>query len=159
MRALAALLALLVAVPCRAELPEWARDVGTEKPPAFLYGEDRIVHLMAGDKAPYEGVLFDLPAASRWSLRQDWYQKQLVIDSDALRSVSIYEVAACQQLRAAETSSYGREITGLRTDLHKQAAVYAKSQNPPFYKTAGFGFAGGVVLSVLLAGAVAWVTH
>lgn len=156
--------ALLVSMLCLALLPvsqayatpDWVAAIGTEQPPPFLLGDDRITHVAKGSAAPYEGVLLDLDTAARWTMRIDWGQKQLRLDADILRAVMVQELAAKDKLLQLSQKSYEREIEGLRGDLRDQAKTFAKSQQPtPFYKTGAFGLAMGVVLSGLSAVALA----
>lgn len=153
------LLALfLLAYPAStAAMPPWVAAIGSEQPPAFLInGNDNITHLQAGAKAPYEGILLDLDTASKWTLRADWAQKQLQLDSDLLRSVMQQEIDARERLLLASKESYEREIVGLRTDLREQAKTFEKSQRPtPFYKTGAFGFAMGALIAGVGATAIA----
>ncbi len=146
---------LLLAIPARAvAMPPWVASIGSEGPPPFLLGDDRIEHLPAGAKAPYEGVLLDLATAARWTLRIDWGAKQLQLDSDLLRSVMVQEIDARERLMLVQKQSYEREIKGLRADLRSQAKTFeASKQKTPFYRTGAFGFAMGALLAGL--GAVA----
>jgi hypothetical protein len=129
------------------DLPDWVLRIGHEKPPAFLLGEDEIEYVVQGAPAPFEGMVLDLTTATRWTLRADWQQKQLELNADTLRAVMRRELEAKDEHLALVEASYKREIKGLREDLREQAKLFAKAQKPPFYRTAAFGFAMGILVS------------
>lgn len=155
MRALIVLLLLFCTATAAATPPDWVLRIGYESPPAILLGDDRIEFVQAGDKAPYDGMLLDLDTATRWTLRADWQQKQLRLDTDTLRAVMTHELEAKDSYLAIAEASYKREISGLRVDLREQAKAYAKSLDRPFYRTAVFGLAMGLLLSGICTVAIA----
>jgi len=148
---------LLLAAPAAAqEMPVVPAPEGdVDQPP----GEDVIVVVGRGVPAPFSGQLFDPATALRWGYRTVRYR--LLIQT--LRA----ELQVCHEERAASTerqldiqsSSYVREIEGLRTDLREQAARYEgelqRYRSPPFYETWSFGFAMGVVVTGIVAGVIA----
>jgi hypothetical protein len=136
---------LLWFMPLTTFAQEWIDTLGTEAPPAETMGNDLIRELRVGKAAPYSGRLFDNATAARWTVRMDWYAKQLVLDTTKLREVLYTERALAAKRESELKASYERETR----DLH---AALAKVANPPFYRTVSFGFIVGA-LSVVVAGA------
>jgi len=155
---LAALLALgLVLSPVAVA----AQDAGAPVPEGDVDvppGDNVIVVLPEGGRAPFAGQLFDPATALRWGNRIVRYRMRIALLTEELsicRTES--EASAAEQLRIAE-ESYMREIEGLRTDLRDQATRYeeelARHRNPPFYETWGFAFGMGVLATGVVVGII-----
>lgn len=119
-------------------------------------GENVIVVLPEGGRAPFAGQLFDSATALRWGNRIVRYRMRIQLLTEELQICrEESEESAVTQLRIAE-ESYSREIDGLRTDLREQAARYeaelARFRDPPFYETWGFGFGMGVLATGIVVG-------
>lgn len=144
MRILTILLALLVATTAVAQPPT---------PPRTPEGDDRIVLVRRGEPAPFDGRLFDTDTAIRWTLRLEWYDRE-VTRQYQLRLDSIAVTEANYQLRLdLVEDSYGREIAGLREDLRAVADDLAEASDPGFFRSARGGFILGVLACVLVAAA------
>lgn len=130
-----------------------AQDV---RAPAEPPGDDVMTDLAVGARAPYAGILLDTDTAIRWRNYMTWYRAELALtlrERDA--ASTIVEESHARELEALRLS-YTREIDGLRADLREQATAFAAANQPPeFWQTGSFGFAMGVVVSVLLVGAAA----
>lgn len=151
---LAALLCLVpasVAAQEGAPVPEGDLDV----PP----GENVIVVLPEGGRAPFAGQLFDPATALRWGNRIVRYRMRIHLLTEELRICHEERSVSTDRQLDLQRASYEREIEGLRTDLREQAARYegelAEHRNPPFYETWGFAFGMGVLVTGALVGVVA----
>lgn len=148
--------ALLVVMLCLLPATAHAQDEETRSPPPFPPGEDVITALEANERAPHAGMLLDTNTAIRWTNRLAWFQNELRLvtrsDSDILAAVR----RSHQTELDIASSSYTREIDGLRQDLREQAQAFARSQDQPFFDTFTFGLIVGVVVSAVLVGLVAW---
>lgn len=122
-------------------------------------GENVIIVLQEGARAPFSGQLFDPATATRFGNRITRYRMQIRLLTEELRTCHEERSASTDvQLRIVE-ESYAREIEGLRTDIREQAARYegelANFRNPPFYETWGFAFGMGVLATGVVVGVLA----
>lgn len=158
MRLLAALLALLL--PVGAQAQETALESLLRAPltaPAIPPGEDRMVALDQGDRAPFTGILLDTDTAIRWTNALRWWPDAFRLRMDSVSSaVSLIEQYGDQRLRITEESRQ-REIDGLRQDLRTQAQQAAQAAERPWYTTFTFGLVVGVVVAGVLVGLGAWL--
>lgn len=155
MRAVLLVLALtLLAAPVAAQegapVPEGDVDV----PP----GENVIVVLPEGARAPFAGQLFDAATTLRWGNRIVRYRMRIHLLEEELRVChEESEASTARQLQIVE-ESYTREIEGLRTDLRDQATRYegelASLRNPPFYETWGFAFGMGALATAVVVAVI-----
>lgn len=157
-----AVLALLLALGALLLTPAAsAQETGAPVPEGDVdvpAGDNVIVVLSEGARAPFAGQLFDHATALRWGNRIVRYRMRIQLLTEELsicRTES--EASAVEQLRIAE-ESYLREIEGLRTDLRDQAARYeaelARHRSPPFYETWGFAFGMGVLATGIVVGVI-----
>ncbi len=155
------LVLLLGGIPStgNAELPKWASDIGLETPPDVLLGEDLIVYMKPGDKAPYEGMLMDMSTATRWTLRGEWLQRQLRVDADLLRQVYTEELRYNVEVARVGIETRQKEIEALEKALRLQTKKLEAAQKVPFYRTARFGLVIGMVLSAAVTGGVIAVAN
>ena len=149
-----ALLLVVFSVPAQAQdgAPVPSGDV--DVPP----GENVIVVLQEGARAPFAGQLFDSATALRWGNRIVRYRMRIHLLEEELRIChEEREASAERQLQLVE-ASYTREIEGLRTDLREQATRYetelAGFRDPPFYETWGFAFGMGALATAVVVAVI-----
>lgn len=119
-------------------------------------GDDVITDLDAGTRAPHRGILLDTDTAIRWRNRMQWYRNELALRIRLLDDTQRILIESHGRELEAVRASYEREIEGLRTDLREQAEEYAAQiRGPEWWETGTFGFAMGVLVTVLIAGATA----
>jgi hypothetical protein len=115
-------------------------------------GDDKIVVVREGDKAPFTGQLFDGPTALRWAnwLQQYRHILRLTIERDQkVCQVKLdydAEVLAIEKRRAAATEQDLRERL-VKSETGRADAEY-RVEHPPFYRTVWFGVGIGVVGTV-----------
>jgi hypothetical protein len=130
-------------------------------------GEDRIVVAREGQPAAFTGQLFDQATALRWGNRIVRYRMRIhLLEAELTATRADYDASITARLRLVDDSytnqlqvqreSFEREITGLRTDLHDQAARYegelARYRNQPFWESWGFAFGMGVLVTGVIVG-------
>jgi len=139
-----ALVVLLTLLPRLA----WADDPPTTPAPlvAVPAGDDVVVVVKKGDPAPFTGQLFDQATALRWAnfLQQCHFRLQADVDYQKK-----YDSAALQftqkqlDLERTEYATVSKELQRKLTEAQAQLA-----EGPPWYKTATFGIAVGVVFAL-----------
>lgn len=133
-----------------------SRVYGQDVPPDIPPGNDVIQPLSRGQAAPFQGMLLDTDTSIRWANRIRWYQGH----TELLRLLQTELQVATSQHQARELQilerSYDREIDGLRDDLRKQAEVFARQSDPPFYRTFSFGLVVGLTGSAILMALTVW---
>lgn len=114
-------------------------------------GEDRIVVLQQGEKAPFTGQLYDSNTALRWANWLLQYKFRLKTDVDYIKSLWDADVRYTKSLLEIEKNKY-LQVT---TDYQKQTAEHQTTilklqeelRNPPFYRSVWFGVLLGVVIT------------
>jgi len=110
-------------------------------------GPDVISVVKKGEPAPYDGQLFDQATAIRWANFLQQANTRLRLDPMYQYQVDKVEIDALKQVVALEQNKYKKvtdELETRLTDAQKEAT------NPPFYKTASFGFGMGVLATVVV---------
>ena len=150
MRTLPLALTLALVLPSIAH----ADDTGVRNIPP---GDDVIVVIRAGDKAPINGQLFDQATALRWS---NWLlQYKLRLDTDVAyqKRVDQVEIDYWKRINTLEQEKYKLVTVDYQqkiADLQKVVVTLNDEvRDPPFYKAPWFGFVIGVVVTGVAVGA------
>jgi hypothetical protein len=130
-------------------LPAVARAEPTEASPLIPVpsGPDVITAVKKGEPAPHDGQLFDQATAIRWANFLQQANVRLKLDPMFQYKVDQVEIDALKKVVALEQEKYKKvtdELETKLTDAQKEAT------NPPFYKTASFGFGMGVLATVVV---------
>lgn len=124
-------------------------------------GDDRIAPLGLGEKAPFEGQLFDTPTALRWANWLKQYKYRLKADVELSEKICVVKGEYSEKVLAAEKERASTVETDLKTRLlrSEQSRVKAEYelQNPPWYKSFWFPMTVGVVGTVAVGGVTAWL--
>lgn len=130
----------------------------------FLSGEDRIVPISAGDRAPFSGQLFDTDTAIRFGLRLQTCQLKLDEQVEHAGRLLVLEREHWEQrLRIETDASRAREVLfqdALDTERGRADSLLqqlVEEGDIPWYQTFGFGFAAGVATSAVLVGLMVWL--
>lgn len=126
--------------------------------PSIPPGADNRVALHLGDRAPFEGVLFDPTTLVRWTNRILWLEQRLHLEHELHITAEDAARAAADRQLATVTASYERELqwtagerNRLRADLAAAETRVARLERRPWYRSFGFGMGLGAGL-VLTAG-------
>ena len=119
-------------------------------------GDDRIVVVREGEKAPFTGQLFDQPTALRWSNWLLQYKLRLQVDADYTKKVN----EADRKLRERKLEIEQEKYKTVTLDYQKQVATLSSKvsvlenelRNPPWYKSVWFGVVLGVVTASAAVG-------
>lgn len=127
--------------------------------PVIPPGDDRIEHVVAGSRAPYDGMLLDTDTAIRWTNRITWLRETLRLRTEEhSRILAAIQASALRDQQILE-QSYTRQIEALRQDLRDAVTRYEREllrhRDPPFYETWGFAFGVGVLVTGIIVGVVA----
>ena len=122
-------------------------------------GEDMIVPVAAGEKAPFQGQLFSPETALRWANWLEQYQQQKVEDNKLQQKVCTAELDYQGRRRQLELEAAGKVEKDLRARVlieeKKNVELQEELRNPPFLKSRTFsaiiGVAGGALLTGLAA--------
>ncbi len=120
-------------------------------------GEDKIVVVREGDKVPFTGQLFDNNTALRWGNWLLQYKFRLKEDVEYQQKIAHNEVSYMKQLLDIERKKY-LTVTDdyqklIAVEKQENVKMRAQLDNPPFYKTAWFGFLSGVLVTTACVGA------
>jgi hypothetical protein len=122
-------------------------------------GDDKIVVVREGDKAPFTGQLFDGPTALRWAnwLQQYRHILRLTVEHDQkVCQVKLNydaEVLTIEKKRAAATEQDLRDRL-VKSETARADAEY-RAEHPAWYRTVWFGVGVGVVGTVAVTYAAA----
>jgi hypothetical protein len=112
-------------------------------------GDDQIVVVHAGDKAPFTGQLFDQPTALRWANWMQQYRTLLKVTVDHDTQVCDAKLLYDSTVMTAEKVKTDGVEKDLRDRLTKTDAARAQAQydadHPTWYKSVWFGVGVGVV--------------
>jgi hypothetical protein len=123
-------------------------------------GEDVITVVRKGDPAPYTGQLFDPSTAIRWGNALEQYKVRLKIDIEAVESTCTVEKDYRDKLLATEKTHASEVLRLHQVELEaarkRAQALEAELDNPPWYRTVGFGAAlgGAAALGAVILGVV-----
>ena len=119
-------------------------------------GEDRIVVLEQGAKAPFTGQLFDNDTAFRWGGWLLQYKYRLNADLELQKRLCDVDKTLLNRELAITGAAHEEFLKAYRLELQKQDEEIARLRDPPFFRTAWFGFTMGasVVVVGLAVGAV-----
>lgn len=137
----------LVALPLIASLL-WPQAVLAQDLPPIPPGADKISPLHKGDAAPYDGQLFDQLTALRWANWLQMYKLRLKADLELADKVCTADIELRDKKLAFEQEKYKTVVTALEKRV-------AAAEDPPFYRTASFGFGMGVLSTVVVVVATA----
>lgn len=135
-----------------------ATDAAATDPPvqAIPPGDDKIVVVTQGQPAPFTGQLFDNNTAVRWGNWLQQYKFRLTLDVDTQKKLDSIQLDLLTKKLELEREQY-RQVT---SDYQIQVATLQEElRNPPWYKSPWFGFGCGIVASVALVTATAFVIH
>lgn len=136
--------------------------VWAQSPPivAVPPGDDKIVPLEEGDKAPYTGQLFDPTTALRWANWLQQYKYRLKWDVEKEQSICAVEKKYRDDLLSAEEKRAATVEKDLRARLLRSEKARLKAEeearNPDWYNTRTFGVAVGVVATVGIVALSVW---
>lgn len=118
--------------------------------------------LSRGDRAPWDGVLVrpdDLFGIQRTAFELQFRldgERQLRLDADAAHGREMSAAAAaCTERIDLRTSLWEARAT----ELTQQLVTARSREGPQWYESIGFGFAIGVVLTVVAVVALAYAVH
>jgi len=117
-------------------------------------GDDKIVVVREGDKAPFTGQLFDGPTALRWANWLQQYQTLLpaTIERDQKVCSAKVEyggkVLVIEKERAAALERDLRDRL-VKAEQERGKALY-EAQNPSWYRTVWFGAGVGIVTTLAI---------
>jgi len=129
-------------------------------------GDDQIVPLGLGDRAPFEGQLFSTDTAIRWGFRLQTLRLQLETDVAREREICAAQndLLTTKMQLAADNQLF--QLTTLREQLVAQQqqvvelnAQLAEAKDTPWYATWTFGLAVGIVVSGVLVGLTGYLIH
>jgi hypothetical protein len=120
-------------------------------------GEDNIVVLKKGDPAPFTGQLFDQPTALRWGNYLLQYKFRLQADVELQRKLGGLDLQLAEKKLVLEKELYTKVTTDLQAKL--DAANKRLAVGPAWYETPTFGFAAGIVTSLVVVGVTAAFVH
>jgi hypothetical protein len=126
-------------------------------------GEDKIVAIREGDKAPFSGQLFDGPTSLRWANWLGQYKLRLRADVDYQRKVDQADITLAQTLLQIERDKYKAVTEDYQIRIGQQQAriesLESAARNPPWYSTPWFGVVVGVAGTTLAVGLGAFALH
>lgn len=117
-------------------------------------GDDKIVVVREGEKAPFTGHLYDTNTALRWANWLEQYRVRLKTDVDSTRQLAELSLGRCEEKSALVQTQLQASVT---QEQQRATMLQIKlDQGPPFYRTFWFGFATGVVVTGVAVGLTAW---
>lgn len=123
-------------------------------------GEDRVVPVREGEKAPFTGQLFDQPTALRWG---NWLlQYKYRLEWDVQREQQVYRVETGYRDRLLEVEKQRAAkveadlIERLQRSEEARLKAEEEARNPAWYNTRTFGMAVGVVSTVGIMALSIW---
>lgn len=123
-------------------------------------GDDKIVPLEQGEKAPYTGQLFDQPTALRWGNWLLQYKYRLEWDVQYEKKVCAADVSYRDKLLVIERERAATVEADLlqRLERSEQARLRAEEEarNPSWYQGRDFGIVLGVAGTVGIMALSIW---
>lgn len=123
-------------------------------------GEDRIVVIREGSRAPFTGQLFDQATALRWGNWLVQYKQRLEWDVTHEQKVCKIETSHVSALLKIEKdrAAYVEADLAMRLKRAEEARLSAEEEarNPSWYNTRTFGIALGVVGTVGIMALSIW---
>jgi hypothetical protein len=152
MRSLVALLlALSMIVPRLAH----AQEIVTLPP-----GEDQIVAVKKGQEAPWAGQLFSTDTALRWGFFLEQFRFRLKSDVELEKQRQVVQSAYYESLLRTEREKYTTVTLDLTSRLKTSEGARQKAEfelsHPPWYTSAWFPFAAGIIVMGAAVGLSAW---
>jgi hypothetical protein len=129
-------------------------------------GDDQIVPLALGGRAPFDGQLFSTDTAIRWGFRLQRLRLQLEEDVAREREICAAQndLLTTKMGLAAENQQF--QLTTLRDQLAGEhqtildlTAQLAAAEEPPWYRTWTFGLIVGVVMTGALVAVSGYLIH
>jgi hypothetical protein len=119
---------------------------------AIPLGDDKIVVVREGDKAPFTGQLFDGATALRWANWLQQYQTLLPATIEREQKICSAKVEYGDKVLKAEKE----RAAGVEQDLRKRLVSSEKElaqarydeQNPSWYRTVWFGAGVGIATTL-----------
>lgn len=150
---LAVILAVIGVCANKAEAQETAIPATPDFPP----GDDRIIPLVTGERAPFDGQLFDQDTALRFGFRIQRLRLQLEQGVAREREICAVQTDLWETKFDLNQERYDFNLGLLRialADSQKAADVLAEqlaeAGDPPWYRTVEFGIVVGVVGTVVV---------
>lgn len=119
-------------------------------------GEDRILSLKEGDKAPFTGQLFEPATAVRWANWLQQYKFHLRSDLELQKKTDGLEIKLWQEKYKLQQAQYVEVTTDLQRRLHQ---AESELRSPPWYTTTWFGVVLGVAGTGLAVGLSAYAVN
>ena len=123
-------------------------------------GDDKIVPVREGEKAPFTGQLFDQPTALRWGNWLLQYKYRLQWDVQKEKSVCLVEVEYRDKVLQIEKDRARAVETDLMERLERaeaaRLAAEEEARNPSWYNTREFGVVLGVTGTVGIMALSIW---
>lgn len=126
-------------------------------------GDDKIVVVRKGDLVPFTGQLYDDNTAVRWAIWLQQYKERYTIDMKAAGEICAVKLSTEEKLAAiaAERDAAVHADALLRLKASEEARLKAEEalRNPSFFERPGVWFAAGVVSTVAITVATAYLVH
>lgn len=123
-------------------------------------GDDLIKPLRKGDKAPFDGQLFNIDTSIRWGFWLQQYRYRLVADSKRYQQLCRVETGFRDKKLEIEKSRNDKIDKDLRDRLLRsekaRLAAEEDSRNPPWYSTTEFGMVIGAVATLAVVAVAVW---
>lgn len=116
-------------------------------------GPDNIVILEEGEKAPFAGQLYDNPTAFRWGGWLMQYKHRLAAGIELQKKLCASDLKLFDTKLELEKESKAILLEDYSLALDESEAKVQRLENPPFFRTAWFGFTMGITVSVVALGA------
>lgn len=124
-------------------------------------GPDNIVVLKQGETAPFTGQLYDNPTAFRWAGWLMQYKLRLSAGLEYQRKLCETDTKLAETKLELEKEKGATLAEDYSIALDESGAKIHNLENPPFFRTAWFGFTMGVVVSgiAIATGGVLLASH
>lgn len=119
-------------------------------------GDDRIVVVKEGDKAPFTVQLFDNNTALRWGNWLEQYRYRLRVDLEVERKKAELDNAGWRERYRLQQEQYTTVTKDLEERLKKAEGALS---SPPWYQSPWFGFSAGVLVTGLTVGIASYALH
>ncbi len=140
-----------------------ARPAGAQDFPPIPPGEDKIVVVREGEKAPFTGQLFSAETSLRWANWLGQYKLRLRTDVAYQAKVDQADLTLAREMLQIERDKY-KVVVGDYQERLGQAqvrldALDAEIRSPSWYRSPWFGLGAGVLGTGIAIGLGAFALH